>query len=63
MNRKTVKAEPVATEGADVIPEPPLASSVAPPLLGVFTRDIDALCRALDAQQQAHFQRTDAAKK
>jgi hypothetical protein len=53
MNAKTIATEPLAAELATADSEAvPNESSVAH---GPWTRDIDALCRALDAQQRAHF--------
>lgn len=36
------------------------APAEAPVARGIWTRDVEALCRALDAQQRAHFPRSDA---
>ena len=60
MNSETI--EPVlfaagsAESGADPL-STPTGSEVA---FGVWTRDVQELCRALDAQQRAHFRRNPA---
>ena len=35
----------------------------SPAVRGAWTRDIEALCRALDAQQRAHVRKVDAEEK
>ena len=63
MNPKTVVAAPTAAELAKVDSKcspMPLESPVA---RGVWTRDIEALCRALEAQQRAHVPSIDAEEK
>ena len=57
MNPETMQAEAVAAD-------PPHVDSECSPMqdepyvaCGVWTRDVEALCRALDAQQRAHFPR------
>jgi hypothetical protein len=59
MNHETIVAVSTAAELAQVngerspIPSPvPTESPVA---RGAWTRDIEALCRALEAQRRAHF--------
>ena len=60
MNPETIEAAPLAAGPTDTGSESsstPTGSEVA---FGVWTRDIQELCRALDAQQRAHFRRTTA---
>ena len=63
MNSKTIAAAPTGAElaktGSDCSPIP----SESPVGQGPWTRDIEALCRALDAQQRAHFPGVDAKQK
>jgi len=55
MNPETIDAESVAAEAAQADSEySPMQPEPHAPL-GVWTRDVEALCRALDAQQRAHF--------
>jgi hypothetical protein len=63
MNAKTIAAEPTAAELAEVDSECSPVPIQSPVVRGVWTRDIEALCRALDAQQRAHFRRIDEEKK
>ena len=35
----------------------------SPAVRGAWTRDIEALCRALDAQERAHVRKVDAEEK
>jgi hypothetical protein len=63
MNAKTIVAAAPAAELAEVDSEcspMPIESAVAH---GVWTHDIEALCRALAAQQRAHFPKLDAEEK
>jgi hypothetical protein len=57
---ETVVPAPITDELAEIEGESSLAES--PAAGSDWKRDIDALCRALDAQQRAHFARTDPAK-
>jgi hypothetical protein len=60
MNPETIETVSLTAGPADTGSEPsstPTGSEVA---FGVWTRDIQELCRALDAQQRAHFRRTPA---
>jgi hypothetical protein len=62
MNPKTIVAASTAAELAEVDPEyspRPIESPVA----RGWTRDVEALCRALDAQQRAHLPKIDAEEK
>ncbi len=62
MNPKTIVATSTAAEHANVDPEfSPIP--IASPVARGWTRDVDALCRALDAQQRAHFPSIDAEEK
>jgi len=60
MNPETIEpvllAAGTAERGSDSS-STPTGSEVA---FGVWTRDIQELCRALDAQQRAHFRRDPA---
>ena len=63
VNPKTIVAAPAAAELAEVDSECtpiPIESQVTH---GAWTREIEELCRALEAQQRAHFPITDAEKK
>jgi len=62
MNPKTIVAASTAAELAEADPEcsPSLIES---PVARGWTRDVEALCRALDAQQRAHFPKIDAEEK
>ena len=63
MNPKTIVAAATTAELLEVEYEcspTPLESPVA---RGVWTRDIEALCRALEAQQRAHFPSVDTERK
>jgi len=63
MNPKAIVAAPAAAELAEVDAESmpiPIESQVT---RGAWTREIEELCRALEAQQRAHVPRTDAEKK
>jgi hypothetical protein len=54
MNPQTIEAVSVAAELTEVDSE--CSPKREPPVeRGVWTRDIEALCRALEAQQRAHF--------
>jgi hypothetical protein len=63
MNAKTIAAEPTAAELANGDSEASPVATQTPVVRGVWTRDIEALCRALDAQQRAHFRSIDEEKK
>jgi len=63
VNPKTIVAAPAAAELAEVDSECtpiPIESQVT---RGAWTREIEELCRALDAQQRTHFPSTEAEKK
>ena len=63
MNPKTIVAAPAATELAEVDSECtpiPIESQVT---RGAWTREIEELCRALEAQQRVHFPSIGAEKK
>ena len=60
MNPQTTAAAPTAAELAKVDSECSPIPIESPAARGVWTRDIEALCRALEAQQRAHFPGTDA---
>jgi hypothetical protein len=62
MNPKTIVAASTAAEIAKVDPECSPRPIESPAALG-WTRDVEALCRALEAQQRAHSPRTDAEEK
>ena len=63
MNAKTIVAAPAGAELATVDSECSPMPIEAPVARGVWTRDIEALCRALEAQQKAHLPRIDAEEK
>lgn len=59
MNPKTIVATSTAAELAEVAPEcSPIP--IESPVARGWTRDVDALCRALEAQQRAHFRSIEA---
>jgi len=63
MNPKTIVAAPTPAELAkddSECPPIPIESAV---VRGAWTREIEELCRALEAQQRAHLPRIDAEKK
>jgi hypothetical protein len=63
MNPKTTVAAPPATDPAEVDSECtpiPIESQVT---RGAWTREIEELCRALEAQQRAHHPSTDGEEK
>ena len=63
VNPKTVVAAPAAVELAEVDSKctpTPVESQVT---RGAWTREIEELCRALEAQQRARFPRIDAKEK
>jgi len=62
MNPKTIVAASTAAELAKVDPECSPRPIESPVACG-WTRDVEALCRALDAQQRAHFPKIDAEEK
>ena len=55
MNPQTIEAVSVAAELTQVDSECSPTRTEPPVARGVWTRDIEALCRALEAQQRAHF--------
>lgn len=57
---ETVVPAPITDERANI--DAGSSPAEAPTAGNDWKRDIDALCRALDAQQRAHFPRTDPAK-
>jgi hypothetical protein len=63
MNPKAVVAAPTGGELAKVDSESSPMPIESPVARGVWTRDVEALCRALEAQQRAHFPSTDAEEK
>ncbi len=60
MNPQTNVAASAADELAKVDSECSPIPVESPVARGVWTRDIEALCRALEAQQRAHFPSIDA---
>jgi hypothetical protein len=62
MNPKTIVAASTAAELAKVDPECSPTPIESPTARG-WTRDVEALCRAIEAQQRAHSPRTDAEEK
>jgi hypothetical protein len=61
VNPKTIVAAPPAAKLAEVESEcAPIESQVT---RGAWTREIEELCRALDAQLKAHAPRIDADEK
>lgn len=62
MNPKTIVAASTAAELAKMDPESAPMPIQSPAVHG-WTRDVEALCRALDAQQRAHFPSIDAEEK
>ena len=63
MNPETIEAGSVADELTKVETECPPMRTEPRVARGVWTRDIEALCRALEAQQRAHFPSSAAEKK
>jgi hypothetical protein len=63
MNAKTIVAAAPAAELAKVDSECSPMPIESPVAHGVWTHDIEALCRALAAQQRAHFPKLDAEEK
>ena len=63
MDPKTIVAAPTGAEVAKVDSEPSPMPIESPVARGAWTQDIEALCRALEAQQRAHFPSTDTEKK
>ena len=55
MNPQTIEAVSVAAELTKVDFECSPIQTESPIARGVWTRDIEALCRALEAQQRARF--------
>ena len=63
MNPKIIVAAPTDAELAKVDSECSPVPIESPVAHGAWTRDIEALCRALAAQQRAHFPSLDAEEK
>ena len=63
MDINTVVFESVSAEVASVGSEAAAKPTLKFAARASWTRDVDALCRALDAQQRAHFQSIPAADK
>jgi hypothetical protein len=63
MNPRTIVAASTVGELAKVDSEWPLIPIESQVTRGAWTREIDELCRALEAQQRAHFPGIDAEKK
>jgi hypothetical protein len=63
MDKETVTAAPMADGVAELDSGCTPVITASPVARGAWTRDIEALCRALDAQQRAHFPSTDDANK
>ncbi len=63
MNPQTVEAVAVAAGLTEVDSDHSPMRAEPPVARGVWTRDVEALCRALDAQQRAHFRTIAAADK
>jgi hypothetical protein len=63
MNPKTIVAAPTGAELAKVDSECSPIGIEPPVARGVWTRDIEALCRALEAQQRVHSSSIDAEEK
>ena len=63
VNPKTIVAAPAAAELAEVDSQCTPIPIEAPVTRGAWTREIEELCRALEAQQRAHFPSIDAEKK
>ena len=63
MNPKTIVAAPAGADLAKVDSECSPIPIASPAARGVWTHDIEALCRALEAQQRAHFPSIDAKEK
>ncbi len=57
MNPQTIEAVSVAAEVTQVDSECSPTRTEPPVARGVWTRDIEALCRALEAHQRAQFPR------
>lgn len=60
MNPETIEAVPLAAGPAEAASELSSTSTGSEVAFGIWTRDIQELCRALDAQQRAHFRRPPA---
>ena len=63
MNPQTVVAASAGAELAEGDTECSPTQIESPVAHGVWTRDVEALCRALEAQQRAHFRSNDATDK
>jgi hypothetical protein len=63
MDSKTIAAAPTGAQLAAADSESVSIRNESPVAHGPWTRDIEALCRALDAQQRAHFPGVDRKEK
>jgi hypothetical protein len=63
MNPETVVVASAGVELTEVDTECSPTQIESPAAHGVWTRDVEALCRALDTQQRAHFRSIDATEK
>jgi hypothetical protein len=63
VNPKAIVAAPAVAELAEVDSECTPIPIESPVTRGAWTREIEELCRALEAQQRAHVPSTDAEKK
>ena len=63
MNPKTIVAAAPVAKLAEVDSECTPIPIEPPVTRGAWTREIEELCRALEAQQRAHFPRIDAEEK
>jgi hypothetical protein len=62
MDPQTIVAASATTELVEVDSGWSSLKIESPVVRGVWTRDIEALCRALDAQQRAHGHKVDDAE-
>jgi hypothetical protein len=62
MDPQTIVAASATTELVEVDSGWSSLKIESPAVRGVWTRDIEALCRALDAQQRAHGRKVDDAE-
>ena len=62
MDPQTIVAASATTELVEVDSGWSSLKIESPVVRGVWTRDIEALCRALDAQQRAHGRKVDDAE-
>ena len=63
MNPQTIEAVSVDADLTELDSECSPVRAEPPVARGAWTRDIEALCRALDAQQRAHFPSSATEKK